>query len=147
MIFIHYPQKREVMELYTVNGNFRLTQRGFTIVELLVVLSVIALLLSVITPRYLNKIEEGKEIALKQNLAVIRRGIDQYYSDQGTYPGQLNELVEKRYLRNIPDDPIAKTYEWTIIKERDPEKGIEGIYDIKSTSQAIASDKRPYAEW
>jgi len=129
-----------------VNGSFHLTQRGFTIVELLVVLSVIALLLSVITPRYLNKIEEGKEIALKQNLAVIRRSIDQYYSDQGTYPRQLNELVEKRYLRNIPDDPIAKTYEWTIIKERDPE-GIEGIYDIKSTSQAVASDKRPYAEW
>ncbi|OBY74842.1 type II secretion system protein [Acinetobacter gyllenbergii] len=126
-----------------MNGKTYLKEKGFTIVELLVVLSVIALLLSIITPRYLNKIEEGKEIALKQNLAVIRRSLDQYYSDQGTYPDQLHKLVEKRYLRDIPEDPITKTYEWTIIKEN----GGEGIYDVKSTSQEIASDKRSYAEW
>lgn len=129
-----------------MHGNLKQRQKGFTIVELLVVLSVIALLLSIVAPRYLNKIEEGKEVVLKQNLAVIRHSIDQYYSDQGVYPSQLNQLVEKRYLRNIPEDPITKTNEWTIIKERDQDR-VEGIYDIRSTSQAIASDKRPYTEW
>lgn len=131
-----------------MNGNFYLRiKKGFTIVELLVVLSVIALLLSIITPRYLNKIEEGKEIALKQNLAVIRRSIDQYYADQGDYPSQLDQLVEKRYLRDIPEDPIVKTHEWTIIREKNQENGMDGIFDVRSTSQDIASNKRPYAEW
>ena len=77
-----------------MNGNYlNKTKRGFTIVELLVVLSVIALLLSIVTPRYLNKIEEGKEIALRQNLSVIRKSIDQYYSYQGEYQDKLNQLV------------------------------------------------------
>ena len=147
MIFIHYLHKKAVTGLCIVNGNLYFKVKGFTIVELLVVLSVIALLLSIITPRYLNKIEEGKEIALKQNLAVIRRSIDQYYSDQGVYPDQLNKLVDKKYLRDIPEDPIAKTREWTIIKEEDPETRVVGIYDVKSKSQDIASDNRSYAEW
>lgn len=127
-----------------MNGNYlNKTKRGFTIVELLVVLSVIALLLSIVTPRYLNKIEEGKEIALRQNLSVIRKSIDQYYSDQGEYPDKLNQLVEKYYLRAIPLDPIAEKHEWDVVKE----KQIGGIYDIKSTSQQIGSDNRVYSEW
>lgn len=127
-----------------MNGNYlNKTKRGFTIVELLVVLSVIALLLSIVTPRYLNKIEEGKEIALRQNLSVIRKSIDQYYSDQGEYADKLNQLVEKHYLRAIPLDPIAEKHEWDIVKE----KQIGGIYDIKSTSQQIGSDNRVYSEW
>ncbi|GAA5559965.1 type II secretion system protein [Acinetobacter seifertii] len=117
--------------------------KGFTIVELLVVLSVIALLLTILTPRYLNKIDEGKEVVLKQNLATIRYSIDQYYSDQGQYPSQLKQLVEKHYLRDIPEDPIMKSRDWTIIKEKEQ----QGIYDVKSQSQAVASDKRVYAEW
>lgn len=126
-----------------MNGNKKNKSRGFTIVELLVVLSVIALLLSIVTPRYLNKVEEGKEVALKQNLSVIRRSIDQYYSDQGIYPDRLNQLVEKRYLREIPIDPIAESKDWTIIKE----KQVGGIYDIKSSSQQIGRDNRAYSEW
>ncbi|MGR2826167.1 prepilin-type N-terminal cleavage/methylation domain-containing protein [Acinetobacter sp. 1124_18A] len=127
-----------------MSGNYlNKTKRGFTIVELLVVLSVIALLLSIVTPRYLNKIEEGKEIALRQNLSVIRKSIDQYYSDQGEYPDQLSQLVEKHYLRAIPLDPIAEKHEWDIVKE----KQIGGIYDIKSTSQQIGSDNRVYSQW
>lgn len=127
-----------------MSGNYlNKTKRGFTIVELLVVLSVIALLLSIVTPRYLNKIEEGKEIALRQNLSVIRKSIDQYYSDQGEYPDQLSQLVEKHYLRAIPLDPISEKHEWDIVKE----KQIGGIYDIKSTSQQIGSNNRVYSEW
>ncbi|WP_267531625.1 type II secretion system protein [Acinetobacter oleivorans] len=127
-----------------MSGNYlNKTKRGFTIVELLVVLSVIALLLSIVTPRYLNKIEEGKEIALRQNLSVIRKSIDQYYSDQGEYPDKLTQLVEKHYLRVIPLDPIAEKNEWDIVKE----KQIGGIYDIKSTSQQMGSDNRVYSEW
>jgi len=126
-----------------VNGNKKIKIRGFTIVELLIVLSVIALLLSIVTPRYLNKVEEGKEIALKQNLSIIRRSIDQYYSDQGVYPDRITQLVEKKYLREIPIDPIAGSKDWIIIKE----KKLGGVYDIKSTSQQIGRDDKAYSEW
>lgn len=89
--------------------------KGFTIVELLVVLSIIALLLSIVTPRYLDKIQEGQEIALRQNLATIRRSLDQYYADQGVYPEQLEKLIEKHYLRDIPEDPITQSRQWRTI--------------------------------
>jgi general secretion pathway protein G len=131
------------MEYLIMSGEKNYKNKGFTVVELLVVLSIIALLLSVITPRYLNKIEEGREVALKQNLSMMRRSIDQYYSDQGVYPDKLNQLIEKRYLREIPKDPISQSYEWTIINDK--EQG--GIYDVKSISQEVASDKRMYSEW
>lgn len=117
---------------------------GFTIVELLVVLSVIALLLSIVTPRYLSKVEEGQEVVLKQNLSSLRHSLDQYYADQGVYPDTLNQLVEKRYLRDIPIDPMSRTTEWRIIIDK--QSGV-GIYDVKSTSDVMGSDKRSYSEW
>lgn len=116
---------------------------GFTIVELLVVLSVIALLLSIITPRYFGKIKEGQEVVLKQNLATIRRAIDQYYSDQGKYPDTLENLKTRKYLREIPEDPIMKSLEWEIIKA--PNEA--GIYDVKSKSTEVSSNDKIYAEW
>ena len=118
--------------------------KGFTIVELLVVLSVIALLLSIITPRYLNKIDEGQEVVLRQNLAMIRHSIDQYYADQGVYPDNLKRLIEKRYLREIPLDPVTKSNVWRTIT--DVNSGV-GIYDVKSMSEATGSDERAYSQW
>jgi len=123
-----------------INGNFK---HGFTIVELLVVLSVIALLLTIVTPRYLNKVDEGKEIVLKQNLAVMRRSIDQYYAEQGVYPAKLSHLVEKKYIRAIPVDPITEMTDWNLVIDSNS----TGIYDIKSKSSEASSDSRAYSEW
>ena len=121
----------------------RRSHKGFTIVELLVVLAVIALLLSIIMPRYLNKIDEGKEIALRQNLATLRHSIDQYHMDQGVYPSQLEQLVDKRYLRQIPLDPMNGTREWRTVND----SGGSGIYDVKSNSHELGSDQHSYSEW
>lgn len=118
--------------------------QGFTIVELLVVLSVIALLLSIITPRYLDKVQKGQEVVLKQNLSAMRRSIDQYYADESVYPERLETLVEKRYLREIPLDPITNSHQWRTVT--DTVSG-SGIYDIKSLSDAQGSDERAYSEW
>lgn len=118
---------------------------GFTIVELLVVLTVIALLLSIVTPRYLNKVNEGQEIVLRQNLATIRRQLDQYQVDKGHYPLQLNQLVEARYLRFIPLDPITQATDWQTVMIADA--GGLVVYDVKSRSTATAGDGTRYADW
>ncbi|WP_210009267.1 type II secretion system protein [Aquirhabdus parva] len=142
------------------------TKSGFTIVELLVVLSVIALLLSIVTPRYLEQVEVGKETVLRQNLATIRRVIDQYHADKGTYPATLDLLIEAHYLRSIPLDPMIPSpsatqtnaavkpikpavplnhANWQIIMQ--DEEGKPGIYDVKSTSQGVGRNGIPYAQW
>jgi general secretion pathway protein G len=119
-------------------------KNGFTIVELLVVLAIIALLLSIVVPRYIDKIDESKEVALRQNLSSLRHSIDKFYADKGYYPEKLNDLVEKRYLREVPIDPMTGERQWqTTI---DSQEG-HGIYDVSSFSNSMGSDDKHYSEW
>ncbi|MCH7388139.1 type II secretion system GspH family protein [Acinetobacter modestus] len=127
-----------------LNINISKRKNGFTIVELLVVLTIIALLLSIVIPRYLDKVDEGKEVALRQNLSSLRHSIDKYYADKGYYPEQLNDLVTKRYLREIPLDPMTGERQWKTTL--DSQEG-HGIYDISSFSHDLGSDKKHYSEW
>src|SRR5579871_1479605 len=83
--------------------------RGFTLVELLVVMAIIATLLSIVAPKYFNSLDRSKETVLRQDLNVMRDAIDKFSSDTGKYPGDLAELVEKRYLRAIPVDPLTES--------------------------------------
>ena len=88
---------------------------AFTLIELLVVMAVVALLLTLALPRYFQSIEVSKETVLVENLRVARDAIDKFYSDTGRYPDSLEELVEKKYLRGVPYDPIAESSErWVI---------------------------------
>jgi len=119
-------------------------KNGFTIVELLVVLAIIALLLSIVVPRYIDKIDESKEVALRQNLSSLRHSIDKFYADKGYYPEKLNDLVEKRYLREVPIDPITGERQWEITI--DSQEG-HGIYDVSSFSNKVGSDDKRYSEW
>jgi general secretion pathway protein G len=105
--------------------------KGFTLVELMVVLTVIALLLSVVVPDYVGRIRRTEEAVLKQNLVAVRDALDKHYADAGKYPGSLNELVAKRYLRAIPNDPFTQSAgTWVAVPPSDPQKG--GVYDIRS---------------
>lgn len=119
---------------------------GFTLVELLVVLSIIALLLTLAAPRYFTNIDRAKDATLKQDLNTIRESIDKFYADRGEYPSSLDELVEQKYIRKIPVDPITgKTTTWAFTA---PEPPLEGdIYDIHSGSEDLAKDGTRYAEW
>jgi len=125
----------------------RANQRsGFTLVELLVVLSIIALLLSIAVPRYLGSIDKSKEVVLKENLALLRDTIDKYYGDQGKYPETLSDLVTKKYLRRIPSDPVTDSATtWVVVAPEDREKG--GVFDVKSGSTERARDGSPFGEW
>jgi general secretion pathway protein G len=121
-------------------------RRGFTLIELLVVLGIVALLLTLAVPRYFPSIVSAKETILADNLRNTRAVIDQYYSDTGRYPDSLDQLVEKKYLRTLPLDPIAESdASWIVVPPEDGAKG--GVYSIKSGAPGNDRSGKPYAEW
>lgn len=121
-------------------------KNGFTLIELLVVMAIIATLLTIAVPRYIHSVEKSKEAVLHQNLALMRQVLDKYYGDTGKYPDSLEELVDKKYLRNLPSDPInGDSTSWIIVPPDTPEKG--GVFDIKSGAPGTALDGTEYKDW
>jgi len=119
---------------------------GFTLIELMVVMVVIALLLTIAVPRYFSSVQRSKEAVLKQDLARIRDSLDKYYGDVGKYPASLNDLVTKKYIRHIPPDPITESDStWVTIPPDDPEKGL--VYDVRSGAEGNATDGSQYQDW
>ena len=119
---------------------------GFTLIELLVALAVIALLLSIVTPRYFGSVSKTEETVLKENLHLMRDALDKYYSDSGRYPDGLADLVSRRYLRSIPDDPITQSSAtWVVLPPADPQKG--AVFDVKSGAKGAGRDGKPYEQW
>ena len=130
------------MECRTVTGR----RRGFTLLELLVVMAIIATLLTIAVPRYFHSLERSREAVLRQDLATLRELIDKFYGDTGKYPQTLAVLVEKHYLRSIPVDPIAKAADkWIVVNSDDPEDN--GIKDVKSGAEGAPQDGVPYVTW
>ena len=124
----------------------RRTARGFTLIELLVVMTIIAVLLTIAVPRYFHSTDKAKEAVLRQDLAQFRIAIDQYHADRGKYPNQLEDLVEKKYLRNIPQDPVTEsTATWIVVPPADSASG--QVYDVKSGAQGAGIDGKQYSEW
>jgi general secretion pathway protein G len=108
--------------------------RGFTLVELMVVLTVIALLLSVVVPDYVGRLRRAEEAVLKENLMMMRDALDKHYGDAGKYPSNLQDLVAKRYLRAVPADPFTQSAStWVAVPPDDPRKG--GVYDVRSAAK------------
>jgi len=126
-------------------GDTRRTS-GFTLIELLVALAVIALLLSIVAPRYFGSVSKTEETVLKENLHLMRDALDKYYSDSGRYPDGLADLVSRRYLRSIPDDPITQSSAtWVVLPPSDPQKG--AVFDVKSGAKGAGRDGKPYEQW
>jgi general secretion pathway protein G len=121
-------------------------RRGFTLIELLVVMAIIATLLTIATPRYFRSLQRSKEAVLRQDLAALRESIDRFYGDTGAYPRTLQVLVERRYLRGIPVDPLAQSAEaWVIVSSEDPED--PGVRDVRSGAEGTGENGVPYAAW
>jgi general secretion pathway protein G len=124
----------------------RLRPRGFTLIELLVVMSIIALLLTIAVPRYFHTLERSRETVLRQDLTVLREAIDKHLGDTGQYPDSLSALVERKYIRAIPVEPITKSAEgWLPVVSEDPDH--PGIRDVHSTADGQATDGTAYREW
>jgi general secretion pathway protein G len=125
----------------------RRRRRGFTLIELMVVLAVIALLLSVAVPRYFNSVDKAREGVLRADLVTMRDAIDKYYGDTGRYPDSLQQLVSSRYLRTLPVDPITGSAStWTVLAPTRPDAA-GAVYDVRSGAPGQARDGSRYADW
>jgi general secretion pathway protein G len=126
-------------------------EAGFTLIELMVVLSIIVILASMGLAQYRNSVVYASEAVLHQDLTLMRDAIDQYYADKGQYPDKLDALVTDGYLRKIPEDPFTKSMSsWqTVPSEPDPNNPTAqtGVFDVKSGSDRTALDGSKYAEW
>jgi general secretion pathway protein G len=124
---------------------------GFTLVELLVVISLIGILAAMALVNYRNGVLRSQEAVLRTDLFRMRDAIDQYYADKGKYPSSLDSLVSDGYLRSVPEDPITKSKDtWqTVPAEPDPNNpsAEPGIYDVKSGAPGTSLDGSNYTDW
>ncbi len=105
-------------------------------------MAIIASLLSIAAPRYFNHLDRAREAALRQTLVVVRDAIDKFHGDTGRYPAALDELVERRYLRTLPVDPVSETAQtWVLVPP--PGEGA-GVWDLHS---GAGGEEQPYARW
>lgn len=125
--------------------------RGFTLMELLVVMTVIALLASVGIVGYRHSVKATKEAVLRENLFILNHALEQFKADRGRYPTSIAQLREREYVREIPIDPFTKSKEtWRAEFEQmdsDSGDGEPGIIRIRSGSDELSEDNIPYSEW
>jgi len=118
---------------------------GYTLIELMIVLTIIGILVSIAQPNFQKAVIRARETSLRRTLFVLRDMIDQYYADHGKYPESLEALVQEHYIRSVPEDPFTRSNKtWVIV----PPEGEEGqVYDVHSGSDLVGLDGVPYNEW
>lgn len=123
----------------------RRPSRGFTLLELVVVMTIVALLAGIAAPRYFESVDRARERVLQQNLNVMRDAIDKFHADTGAWPPSLADLVARRYLRRVPEDPLTgSSTTWVVVG---PPAASAGVYDVRSGADGRARDGSAYASW
>jgi general secretion pathway protein G len=123
-------------------------KRGFTLIELIVVLAIIALLVSIVAPRYGHTVDRARDASLKTTLNVVRDAIDKFLADRDRYPDSLDELVARGYLRQVPEDPVTGQKDsWQMLPPAAsaPVKG--RVADVRSGASGRGQDGTPYNSW
>jgi general secretion pathway protein G len=120
--------------------------RGFSLIEVLVALAIVASILTIAAPKYFTAVERAKEAVLRENLFIMRDAIDKFRADQGQYPNVLADLVTKKYLRAIPPDPFTDSpNSWIIVPPANASSG--AVQDVKSSAPNQARDGSWYKDW
>ncbi len=127
-------------------------ERGFTLIEMLIVVALIGILATIAVGQYQRSIVKAKEAALLENLFVMRSQINNYFADKGEYPYDLQTLVDEHYLKRIPNDPITRSRDTWVVTHSDVgnEEDIsteQGIEDVRSGADRLALNGTPYADW
>ncbi|HXG83840.1 MAG TPA: type II secretion system protein [Pyrinomonadaceae bacterium] len=125
------------------------TDKGFTLLELMITMFILIILLSVALPAYQSSVQQARENVLRQNLWQVRRQIDQYATDKGKLPQSLDDLVKANYLRELPVDPITEKSEWNEIQGEDTTstEGEQGLKDVKSLAEGEDGEGKRYEDY
>jgi general secretion pathway protein G len=126
-------------------------QRGFTLLELMVVMAIIVILMTIATSRYEATVTSAHEATLKADLAVLRKGIQDYTLDKECGPSTLDDLVTEKYVNTIPNDPMTKAKDWVTVEDDislSPEQSCNGISDVHSASEGMSPlTSTAYSSW
>ena len=131
----------------TVTGKVK--QAGFTLLELMIVISIIIILAAITLPQDQKTIRHTRETVLRDDLRKMRSLIDQFAADKGRLPQSLEEIASEGYMREVPTDPFTGQKDWAITTGEDPNslQGEQGLTDVHSSSAEISTEGTPYSEW